>query len=131
MPLNPALVGKTYPAVTFTVEEERVRLFAGTVGERTGIVPPTFATAPEIAGLDQVIRDEELGLDFARVLHGEQEYEWHRPLSIGDVLTVTPRVAAVRARGTMEFLVIETEMRDASGEMVVGARDTLVVRGEA
>ena len=130
MTLNPALVGKTYAPVSFTVEQERVRRFAQAVGERTRVVPPTFATAAEIAGLAQVIGDAELGLDFTRILHGEQEYEWHRPLRVGDVLSVTTRIAAVRAKGATEFLVVESEMRDASGELVVGARDSLVVRGE-
>lgn len=129
--LNEALIGKEYPSVTFTVEGDHVRRFAAAVGDDRAYTPPTFVTAPEIAAMAQVVGDPELGLDFTRVVHGEQEYEWHRPLAVGDVLSVTPRIAGIQAKGGHEFLVVETELRDAHGELVVLARNTLISRGTA
>ncbi len=127
--MNRALVGKEYAALPFSVEEDGVRRFAAAVGEEGASVPPTFATAAELAALAQVVGDPELHMDFARVVHGEQEYEWDRPLSIGDVLSVAPRIAEIRARAGHEFLVVETQMRDAAGERVLLARSTLIARG--
>ncbi len=129
--MNHALAGKVYPATTFTVEADRVGAFAEAVGDEGAFVPPTFATAPEIAAIAQLIGDAELGLDFTRVVHGEQEYEWRRPLTVGVVLSVTPRIADIRAKGGHEFLVVETEMLDPDGEVVVRARSTLISRGTA
>jgi acyl dehydratase len=129
MTLNPELEGKAFPPIGFTVDPEHVARFAKAVGEDGSFVPPTFATTGEIAALAQVIADPELGLDFARVVHGEQEYEWRRPLRPGDELSARPRIASVRARGGHEFLTVETEMRDPQGELVVLARNTLIVRG--
>jgi len=131
VPLNLDLEGKEYPAVSFVVTEDRVRAFAAAVGDPGTFVSPTFATAPEISALAQVVGDPDLGLDFTRVVHGEQEYEWRRPLAVGDVLSVAPRIAGIRAKGGHEFLVVETEMRDAGGELVVLARSTLISRGTA
>jgi acyl dehydratase len=79
----------------------------------------------------QVVMDQELGLNYALVVHGEQEYEWHRPVRVGDKLKATPRIADIYARGPNEFLVIEAEIRDESGETVVVARSTLLSRGTA
>jgi hypothetical protein len=131
--LNEKLAGTTYPSVRFEVEAERVRAFAAAVGaEPPGSavtrVPSTFATAPEVEAMAQIIRDPVLALDFTRVIHAEQSYEWHRPLRIGDVLTVVPSIDSIRAKAGSEILVVATEMRDHGGQMVVSARCTLVVR---
>ncbi len=131
MPLNPALEGKAYPPVRFVVDPERVRRFAEAIGAPAEGVPPTFATAPEIeAGLARVVADPELGLDFSRVVHGEQAYEWRRPLRAGETLEVHARIESVRVRGGHGFLTLRTEMRDGQGRTVVLARSTLIERGE-
>ena len=129
--MNEALEGKGYPSVAFTVEQAHTARFARVVGHEGDGVPPTFPTAAEFAALTQVIEDPELALDFAHVLHAEQEYEYRRPLVVGDRLTLTPRLAQIRRKGALEFCTVETEMRDAAGDVVVIARNSLVVRGGA
>jgi acyl dehydratase len=130
MPLNVALEGKSYPPVRFVVEAEHVRRFAAAIGEDADGVPPTFVTAPEIrAGLAQVVADPELGLDFTRVVHGGQEYEWRRPVRVGETLEVRSTIEDVRSKGGHGFLTLRTEMRDAAGALVVLARSTLIERG--
>ena len=132
MPMNLALEGKAYALVHFEVREDHVRRFADVVGGDGSSVPPTFVTAPEIeAGLDQVVADPELGLDFARVVHGEQEFEWLRPVRVGDVLEVRTTIESIRAKGGHEFLTLRTEMRDEAGVLVVLARSLLIVWGGA
>ena len=129
MALNEALQGKTYPAVPFVVEAERVRAFAGAVAHAGAGVPPTFATVPEIAaGLANVIGDPELGLDLSAVLHGEQEYEWVRPLRVGEAVEAEATIESIRGRGSMRFLTLRTFLRDEAGLTVVVARSTLIVR---
>jgi hypothetical protein len=132
VPLNAALEGKTYPSLRFEVTQEHVRRFARAVGDDGSSVPPTFITAPEFAaGLTQVAGDPDLGLELPRVLHGEQEYEWARPVRVGDVLDVASTIESIRAKGGHEFLMLRTEMRDATGALVVLARSSIVVRGGA
>ena len=129
MGLNEALQGTSYPPVTFVVQEQRVRAFAAAVADPCGGVPPTFATAPEIAaGLTNVIADPELGLDLASVLHGEQEYTWTRPLRVGETVTAEATIESIRGRGSTRFLTLRTVLREASGETVVVGRSTLIVR---
>jgi acyl dehydratase len=128
MPMNTALEGKVYPDATFTIDEQRVALFREAVGEAGRIVPPTFATAAEFAVMPFIVGDAELGLDFTRVVHAEQEYEWYRPFRMGEALTVRSRIASIRQKAGNGFLTIETEVRDQGGELVVLARATIIER---
>lgn len=131
MALNPDLVGKTYPPVRFGLEEARVSAFADAVGHRAPGVPPTIVTVPEIeAGLRNVVTDPELGVDLARVLHGEQEYVWARPIVAGEILTAESTIESIRGKSGMEFLTLGTELRDEAGDLVVSGRSTLIVRGD-
>jgi hypothetical protein len=126
--MNSQLEGKVYPPAPFEVNAERVRAFALAVGAPEGPVPPTFATVAEFEALPRIIADPELGLDFTRVVHGEQDYEWHRPLFPGDSLTAVTRIASIRHKGGTGFLTVETELRDTGDEVVVLARATLIER---
>jgi acyl dehydratase len=147
MPLNQSLKGKTYQELDFEVERDRVNQFALAVGEddprftdpeaaRTEGFPeqvafPTFPTVLQIITSAQVVLDEELGLDYTRVVHGEQAYEWKRPIVVGDRLRAQPRISDIYAKGPNEFLVIEADIKDADGETVCIARTTLLSRGTA
>ncbi len=147
MPLNQALKGKEYQEVSFTVDRDRVIQFADAIGEDNGVfrdaeaakaegydeqlAPPTFVTVMQIMTSGQVVLDQELGLNYALVVHAEQEYEWRRPVQVGDVLSAVPRIADIFAKGSNEFLVIEADIKDATAETVVVARTTLLSRGTA
>ena len=66
------------------------------------------------------------------VLHGEQEFEYHRPMVVGDVLSYEGKVADVYEKQsgerTMTFVVTENEYRDQSGELVLTTRMNLIHR---
>jgi len=129
--LNAALEGKTYPAVRFTFDPERVRAFADAVGHRGSGVPPTMLTAPEIeAGLRNVVTDPELGVDLARVLHGEQAYEWSRRVAIGETVVAEATIESIRGRGALQLLTLRTDLHDERGRPIAFARSTLLVRDE-
>src|SRR5437867_6967977 len=138
MALNRGLIGKQYGDVEFTVERDRIVQFAGAIGDDDPryrsdepIAPPTFPTVLQIATGGQIVLDPELGLDYSRVVHGEQEYEIERPLRAGDQLVATPRIADIHAKGPNEFLVTETVIKDAGGSVVCTGRSTLISRGTA
>ena len=113
MALNHDLEGKTYPPVRFRLEETRVRAFADALGHRGPGVPPTMVTVPEIeAGLSNVVSDPELGVDLARILHGEQEYVWARPAALGEVLTAESTIESIRGKGGMQLVSLRSERRE-------------------
>ena len=125
--MNPSAAGKTYPATTFTVDPQRVaafrKIFEGPEG-----VPVTFVTTAEFAVMPQIVADPELALDFSRVLHGNQEYEFRRPLQEGETLEVRCRLGSIRVLGGNAFLVLVTELVEPGGDVVCTARSTLVER---
>jgi acyl dehydratase len=129
MTMNVALEGKVYPEATFTVESERVNVFRAAIGEQSDIVPPTFATVAEFTVMPVIVGDAQLGLDFTRVVHAEQEYEWHRRFRLGETLTARSRIASIRQKAGNGFLTIETEVLDRDGGLVVLARATMIERG--
>ncbi|HUG88573.1 MAG TPA: MaoC family dehydratase N-terminal domain-containing protein [Actinomycetota bacterium] len=147
MALNRELEGKEYPGVTYEVGREKIREFAQAVGETNPIyhepeaakaaghpeqvAPLTFPTVLHLRSGPQVVMDPGLGLDYSLVVHGTQEFEYRRPIVAGDILTATPRIAEITAKGPHEFLTIETTMNDAEGETVCVARATLISRGTA
>ncbi len=125
--VNPAAEGTVYPDVSFTVDADRVQDFRKIFGQREG-VPPTFVTAAEFAVYPLVIGDSRLELDFSRVVHGSQVYEYRRPLREGEVLTVRTRIASAKVRAGTGFLTIAVDLMDAEGDLVATARSQLVER---
>ena len=125
--MNPAAAGKVYPATTFTVDPERVAAFRKIFEESEG-VPVTFVTSAEFAVMPQIVADPELAVDFSRVLHGNQEYEFRRPLQEGETLEVRCRLGTIRVLGGNAFLVLVTELVEPGGDVVCTARSTLIER---
>jgi acyl dehydratase len=147
MPLNQALVGKEYPPVPYEVGREKLREFASAVGEHDPLyhdqeaakqaghpdIPavPTFAVVLSMRAGQLVYGDPDLGLDYSRVVHGEQEFIHQRPIRAGDRLLATGKVAAVETKGRHELLTIETRVTTEDGEPVCTVRSTALSRGTA
>ena len=128
--MNPAAEGKRYPVVPFVVDPERVERFRALFPDEAGGVPPTFLTAAEFSVFPTIVADPELGLDFSRVVHADEEYAWERPLRVGESLVASARIASIRHRAGIGFLTIETELVDAEGRSVARCRATMVERGD-
>lgn len=145
--VNVAIQGKTYPSTTpYLVGREKVREFATAVfndaplhhdvevARRAGfsdvLAPPTFAVVIQDATLQQLLADDEAGVDFTRVVHGDQRFRYSRPIVAGDELTATLTITAVKQLGGHSMVTASSEMVDREGAHVVTAVSTLVVRGE-
>lgn len=89
---------------------------------------PTFAVTFAIAPFASACLDPELGINLVNVVHGEQEFEFLRPVRPGDVLTTRGAIADLYSKGGFDFLVVTTQTVDAKGAEVVKARWTAIVR---
>lgn len=126
--VNPAAQGKTYPDVAFELDAKLIRGFAELFGDPARI-PPTVLTAAEFAVIPAIVGDPELGLDFTRVVHGSQEYEYRRPLAVGEQFVARARLASIRLRGDTGFLTIETELVGEDGSVAAVGRSLMIERG--
>ncbi len=147
MPLDPTYAGRSFPpTAAYAVGREKIREFADAIGASDAvhrdpaaaqalgypdvIAPPTFPIVLTAATVQQLIDDPGLGLDFARVVHGDQRFTYTRPIHAGDELTCVCTVAEITERGGHGFLTTRTDITAPGGEPVVTATAKLVIRGE-
>jgi N-terminal half of MaoC dehydratase len=125
-----AVAGKTYPAVEMEINPERVAEFARAIGadEQDG-VPPTYAAVYSLGvTVPKLFGDEDAAIDFAHLLHAEQEFEWTRHPRLGETVTSTGRVASDISRRGMRFVSFESETTDGSGAPLCKARALFIIR---
>jgi hypothetical protein len=125
-----SFAGRTYPAVTFEIDPERVAAFARAIGaDPTAGVPPTFAAVYSLgATAPQLFEDPEAAIDFAKLLHAEQEFEWTRHPEPGETVSSQGRIASDINRRGVRFVSFETETKDAAGGDVCRSRALFVIR---
>jgi acyl dehydratase len=148
MPLDQSFVGRAYPATPpYLVSREKVAEFAAAVGDPNPayvsvaaarelgyadvLAPPTFAIVVTSRAQAQVMFDPALGLDYSKVVHGEQSFAYERPVLAGDRLVAVTIVEAIRSAAGNDLLTLRTEVSTEDGELVVTARSTVVARGTA
>jgi acyl dehydratase len=147
MPPSPELVERTFPPLpSYLVGREKIREFARATfatdpahfdvevavarGYSDLVAPPTFPVVIQQGALDMLVADPEADIDFSRVVHGDQRFDYVRPVVAGDTLTPTLRVVKVQSLGGHTMLTAEVTMADAHGSLVVTTTSTLVIRGE-
>ena len=145
--MNPELQGRVFaPTAPYPVGREKIREFARAVfasspintdtdaakaaGYSDIVAPPTFPVVVQEATLQQLLSEPDAGIDFSRVVHGEQRFSYTRPIVAGDELTATLSVTSIKTLGGNAMVTASSEIVDADGEHVVTAISTLVVRGD-
>ncbi|TXN32403.1 MaoC family dehydratase N-terminal domain-containing protein [Lacisediminihabitans profunda] len=148
MSVNPEIEGRVFPPTApYLVGREKIREFARAVlasspvnfdveaaraaGYADLVAPPTFAVVVQELTLRQLLAEPDAGIDFARVVHGEQRFSFSRPIVAGDELTATLTIASVKSLGGHSMVTAESSIVDAAGAHVVTATSTLVVRGDS
>lgn len=143
--MNVQIEGKQYPPTApYLVGREKVREFARAVmseapvhhdvdaamvaGYQDVVAPATFAIVVQDLTLQQLLSDEEAQIDFSRVVHGDQQFTYSRPIVAGDELTSIMTVTSVRQLGGNSMVTSTTETRGSSGAHVVTSVSSLVVR---
>lgn len=145
MPVNADFQGRTYPeSGPYAVSAADIAAFADAVGSDDPvhhdpevaraaghadvIAPPTFAVTIAQQCDRAYIQDPDAGIDFSRVVHGEQRFLHHRPITAGDELMGELTVDSVRSAGGHSMITTRTELT-AGGEPVCTSTSTIVVRG--
>jgi acyl dehydratase len=146
--VNKDVLGKEYPPFAVTVERGKIKEFARAIGDLNPfyvddavgraspwgdiIAPPTFAVTFRSEAADSAALLRDLGVDISRVLHGEQEFEFHRPLTPGETFLCRTRVVDIYEKsgrsGPMAFVIRETAVTDRTNEIVATMRQLTVVR---
>ena len=148
MPINHDYVGKTYPpGQPYEVSRVKLAEFADAIGDPNPlyrdtaaaqaagypdvIAPPTFPIVVTSRSAAGAVGDPGLNLNYAMVVHGEQKFEYSRPLVAGDVVTAQVTIADIKDAGRNALITTRTEIRTTAGEHVCTGITTLVERGGA
>jgi acyl dehydratase len=134
----------TWGPVTYAVGREKVREYATAVGETSPlchdldaaraagyadvVAPPMFAAVYKVGAIGAALTDPEIGMDFARMVHGAQEFSWGEPVVAGDEVTTEAELLRVDERGGLRFFEFETRSVNQRGESTCVGRWTNIVR---
>ena len=149
-------LGMEFPLYSIKVEKNKIAEFVAAISQKDDVdhirdiyrdenvaqtsgfenipIPPTFPSSFIFwtgGGLLGTVN--ALGVDLNRLLHNEEEYEYFAPICAGDVITRKMKVVDMYDRGKpgrmhIQVTVLETEMINQKGELVVRARTTFMER---
>jgi len=146
--INKNFIGTTFAPHTVTVEAGRLQFFLKAIGETGAIytdrqaslnagydnipVPPTFLFCLELEKPDPFAHLTEIGVDIARVLHGEMAFEYYLPVSVGDTLTFIASITDIYQKkgGALDFIVIENRVSNQNNEHVADLKSTVIQRND-
>jgi acyl dehydratase len=145
VPVKTEAIGKSYEPTTYAVGREKIREYAAAVGETNPlhhdveaaraagyadvVAPPMFAVVFSSRAVGPALFDPEVGLNFAMMVHGSQEFRWGPLVVAGDEITTAASVKDISERGGMGFYVFESVSKNQDGETVCTAAWTNIVRG--
>lgn len=145
MSVSTVAVGKSYPPTVYAVGREKIREYALAVGETHPlcldvaaaraaghadvVAPPMFCVVYTAAGMGPAMLDPEVGINFALMVHGGQEFVWGAPVVAGDEITTTVSVKSIEERAGMGFYVFESVSTNQDGAQVCLGTWTNIVRG--
>jgi len=146
MGVNPEIAGRVYPpSPAYEVGREKIREFADAInssdpvhrdpeaaralGYPDVIAPPTLAVIIAQRSERQLFSDPNAGIDYTRLVHGEERFVHHRPIVAGDVLIATLSVDKVGTAGKHGMVTTRVEIADEKGEPVSTVTSTVVIRG--
>ena len=131
----------------YQVGREQIREFATAIGDNNPayynvdaarvlgymdlIAPPPYPFTLTMRAMATAIFDPDLGLDYGRVVHGEQHFLYERPISAGDELVVRAQIASIETRGSNELLTTKCRVQTIQDELVVTTSEVIVSRGTA
>jgi acyl dehydratase len=97
-----------------------------TAGE---LAPPLFAVVPIWEPMQLAVARVTPPDVLMRVVHGEQDIHFHRPLVPGDLIRSRAAPVGVHVRGSGTTVVVKSESRDEAGNLVNEQYFTLFFRG--
>ena len=113
-------------ATEFSVSQESITEFALAIGESNlSVAPPTYSISISLAESQTLLQDS--GLDWTRVVHGDQRFEIHRPIIAGDKIICSSTIESARLLAGNEIVTVRSDLYSGE-ELLVSSWSTLVVR---
>ena len=135
MPVDTKFIGREYKPVTYVVGQEKIKEYALAVGDLNplyidhGIAPPMFVVVFARDSMFSLFEDNEIKINFSRLLHGEQEFNFHKIVKANDTITTHPKIKNIYQKNNNDFVELETKSFNQNKELVVEGIWTFIIRG--
>ncbi len=145
MSLKTDAVGKTWGPTVYAVGREKIKEYALAVGETNPVhldheaaraagyadvvAPPMFCVVYKSPAMAPAIFDADVGMNFALMVHGGQEFRWGPLVVAGDEIKTTVTVKSIEERDGKGYYVFESVSTNQRGETVCVGTWTNIVRG--
>ena len=145
MSIDKKFIDKEYKPITYVVGQEKIKEYAIAVGDHNPlylnpdfaekssygciIAPPMFVVVFAKESMDALFNDKKLNINFARLLHGEQEFDFHKIVKSGDIIKTLGKIKNIFQKGNNDFVELETKSYNHHNELVVEGIWTFVIRG--
>lgn len=144
--IDKRFIGHRMPAFSVDVEKGRLRFFAKASGQTDPVysdeaialargypslpVPPTFLFCLEMESPDPAAIRNLLGMDYRRLLHGEQGFRYFAPAFACDRLSFEQCIEDIydKKNGALEFVVRKTRVSNQREQLVAELRTVTVLR---
>ncbi|MDF2366870.1 MaoC family dehydratase N-terminal domain-containing protein [Sneathiella sp.] len=139
-------IGREFGVHTADIEKGRLRFFAKATGETNPVyfdeeaakdaghptlpAPPTFLFSMDMEVPDPFEILKVMDIDLGKILHGTQEFMYHKPVYAGDTISFKSEVTDIfdKKGGALEFIVKKTSATNQKNELVAEMSRTIVVR---
>ncbi len=144
MALDRKFIGKTYGPITYEVGKEKIVEYAQAIKNEDphyldedfakttkygGIIaPPTFAVVYAGRLVGPFFFDEELQLNLAMLVHGEQAFEFHEVVRPRDVITTEGKIVDIQNKEKLDAVTLEGQSKNQDGTLVCSSKFTFVIR---
>lgn len=126
--INPDSIGRTFKGAEQTITQNEIDAFCAVFGEKnTSIAPPTFSIRISLDQSQAVLTSKEVGVDWDRIVHGDQKFEIYQPLKAGDVVRCDSTLESYKQLAGNEFVTARSDIF-INQELAVTNWSTLVVR---
>lgn len=144
--LSPDFVGRVYPGRgTHEIHASSIAAFARAINDENPayldrktahalgysevVAPPTYLITIALDESQWALSDPLLGLDWARVVHGDQRFKFARSIVAGDVLSCETTIEAIKSVAGNDFVTMRADFVDRDSVQVASAWSKLVFRG--
>lgn len=145
MPIDTKFIGREYKPVTYVVGQEKIKEYALAVGDlnplyidpefakkskySTVVAPPMFVVVFAKESMFNLFLDSELNLNISRLVHGEQEFNFHKVVKANDSIKTISKIKNIYQKNNNDFIQLETNSYNQNNELVVNGLCTFIIRG--
>ena len=126
--INPDAIGRTYKGTEVEIKQSEIDAFANVLAEAdTSIAPPTFSIRISLEQSQNILTSPEVGINWDRIVHGEQRFQFNKPLKAGDLVRCEVTLEGYKQMAGNEFVTARSDLY-VDGTLAVSNWSTLVVR---